>query len=175
MLVICPHLSTGGSGQVTANKIQLIKEDFEIKVIEHAFVAWNYVVQRNRIINLVGNALKFTEEGGVTVKVHLSDDFIRVVVADTGRGIPYENQMLLFHKFKQAGDSLFTRDTTKGTGLGLHISKLMVEGMGGSIGLQYSSPGKGSAFGFALPVVGSKHAITGGTHIVEQSVAQKAS
>ena len=55
MLVICPHLSTGGSGQVTANKIQLIKEDFEIKVIEHAFVAWNYVVQRNRIINLVGN------------------------------------------------------------------------------------------------------------------------
>jgi hypothetical protein len=55
MLVICPHLSTGGSGQVTANKIQLIKDDFEIKVIEHAFVAWNYVVQRNRIINLVGN------------------------------------------------------------------------------------------------------------------------
>jgi glycosyltransferase involved in cell wall biosynthesis len=54
MLVICPHLSTGGSGQVTANKIQLIKDDFEIKVIEHAFVAWNYVVQRNRIIALVG-------------------------------------------------------------------------------------------------------------------------
>lgn len=54
MLIICPHLSTGGSGQVTANKIQLIKDDFEIKVIEHAFVAWNYVVQRNRIIALVG-------------------------------------------------------------------------------------------------------------------------
>lgn len=104
------------------------------------------------LINLVGNALKFTEQGGVTVRIHLYDGFIRVVVEDSGRGIPYENQMLLFRKFQQAGDSLFTRDATKGTGLGLYISKLMVEGMGGSIGLQYSQPGKGSAFGFAVPI-----------------------
>ncbi len=104
------------------------------------------------IINLVGNALKFTEEGGVTVKVHLHDAHIRVIVEDTGRGIPYQNQMLLFRKFQQAGESLFTRDAAKGTGLGLYISKLIIEGMGGAIGLQYSRPGKGSAFAFSLPL-----------------------
>ena len=104
------------------------------------------------LINLVGNALKFTEEGGVTVRIHLYDGFVRVVVEDTGRGIPLENQMLLFHKFQQASNNLFTRDTTRGTGLGLYISKLIIEQMGGNIGLEYSQPGKGSAFGFALPV-----------------------
>lgn len=105
------------------------------------------------LINLVGNAIKFTNEGGVTVKILPDGRMLRVLVEDTGRGIPYENQMLLFRKFQQAGDSLFTRDTTKGTGLGLYISKLMVEGMGGAIGLQYSQPDKGTAFGFSLPVV----------------------
>jgi hypothetical protein len=54
LLIITPHLSTGGAPQVTVNKIALIKDDFEIKVIEHAFVAWAFVVQRNRIIDLVG-------------------------------------------------------------------------------------------------------------------------
>ncbi|HUD19975.1 MAG TPA: ATP-binding protein [Patescibacteria group bacterium] len=104
------------------------------------------------LINLVGNALKFTEEGGVTISILLDGRKLRVVVEDTGRGIPYENQTLLFRKFQQAGDSIITRDTTKGTGLGLYISKLMVEGMGGAIGLQYSRPGKGTAFGFSLNV-----------------------
>ena len=55
LLIITPHLSTGGAPQVTCNKIQLIKEDFEIKVVEHHCVAWTFVVQRNRIINLVGS------------------------------------------------------------------------------------------------------------------------
>ena len=54
MLIICPHLSTGGSGQVTANKIKLIINEFDIMVVEHAFVAWKFVVQRNRIIETVG-------------------------------------------------------------------------------------------------------------------------
>ena len=54
LLIITPHLSTGGAPQVTCNKIQLIKDDFEIKIVEHHCVAWAYVVQRNRIIDLVG-------------------------------------------------------------------------------------------------------------------------
>ena len=54
LLIITPHLSTGGAPQVTCNKIQLIKDDFEIKVVEHHCVAWAFVVQRNRIISLVG-------------------------------------------------------------------------------------------------------------------------
>jgi signal transduction histidine kinase len=63
-----------------------------------------------------------------------------------------ENQKFLFRKFQQAGDSLLTRDTTRGTGLGLYISKLIVENMGGSIKLEHSEAGKGSTFSFKLPL-----------------------
>jgi glycosyltransferase involved in cell wall biosynthesis len=56
LLVITPHLSTGGAPQVTANKVKLMKQDFEIMVVEHAFVAWTFVVQRNRIIETIGEA-----------------------------------------------------------------------------------------------------------------------
>lgn len=62
LLVITPHLSTGGAPQVTANKLKLIKDDFDIMVIEHAFVAWKFVVQRNRIIETVGES-KFKSLG----------------------------------------------------------------------------------------------------------------
>ena len=55
ILVISPHLSTGGAPQVTLNKIQLINDEYEIKCVEYAFVAWSYVVQRNQIQNLLGN------------------------------------------------------------------------------------------------------------------------
>ena len=54
LLIITPHLSTGGAPQVTVNKVELLKDEFEIKVIEYSFLAWQFVVQRNRIINLVG-------------------------------------------------------------------------------------------------------------------------
>ena len=56
LLIITPHLSTGGAPQVTANKVKLMKQDFEIMVVEHSFVAWSFVVQRNRIIETVGEA-----------------------------------------------------------------------------------------------------------------------
>lgn len=104
------------------------------------------------LINLIGNALKFTEQGGVRVRTYMHNGFVRIIVEDTGKGIPYENQVLLFRKFQQAGDSIYARDTTQGTGLGLYISRLLVEGMGGTIGLEYSRPGKGSAFAFSLPL-----------------------
>jgi glycosyltransferase involved in cell wall biosynthesis len=54
LLIITPHLSTGGAPQVTVNKVELLKDEFEIKVIEYSFLAWQFVVQRNRIIKLVG-------------------------------------------------------------------------------------------------------------------------
>jgi glycosyltransferase involved in cell wall biosynthesis len=54
LLIITPHLSTGGAPQVTVNKVELLKDEFEVKVIEYSFLAWQFVVQRNRIINLVG-------------------------------------------------------------------------------------------------------------------------
>ena len=55
LLIITPHLSTGGAPQVTVNKVELLQNNFDIKVVEYAFLAWQFVVQRNRIIKLVGN------------------------------------------------------------------------------------------------------------------------
>ncbi|MBI5614335.1 PAS domain S-box protein [Candidatus Gottesmanbacteria bacterium] len=104
------------------------------------------------LINLIGNSLKFTAEGGVTVSfVRDGESAVRVIVTDTGRGVAPENQALLFRKFQQASDNIFTRDTTKGTGLGLYISRLIIESMKGTIGLDKSEPGKGSVFSFTLP------------------------
>lgn len=103
------------------------------------------------IFNLVGNAIKFTSEGFVTV--HFSDNAGKVFVhiADSGKGIPKETQHLLFRKFQQAGESLYTRDAMKGTGMGLYISRLVIDRMGGSIQLEQSEVNKGSTFCFSLP------------------------
>jgi len=103
------------------------------------------------IYNLVGNALKFTEKGSITIKASADEHFVHISVTDTGRGMSADDQRLLFHKFQQAGSSLLTRDTPKGTGLGLYISKLIIERSGGTIGLEHSEVGKGSSFGFSLP------------------------
>jgi len=104
------------------------------------------------LINLVGNALKFSEHGSVTISAELHHDTIQVRVHDHGKGILLKNQQLLFRKFQQAGESLIARDTSNGTGLGLYISKLMIEGMGGSIFLESSAPHQGSTFSFTLPL-----------------------
>ena len=105
------------------------------------------------LYNLVGNAVKFTEAGGtVTVMAAKSGDMLKVTVTDTGRGIPLDTQKFLFHKFQQAGSSIITRDTTRGTGLGLYISKLLIDGMRGEIWLEKSQPDKGSTFAFTLPI-----------------------
>lgn len=110
------------------------------------------------LINLIGNAFKFTEKGMITVSAVIKPEgFVKILIADAGRGIPSANQNLLFRKFQQAGSSILTRDTTKGTGLGLYISKLMVEGMGGKIQLESSAEGKGSTFSFLLPVATPKN------------------
>jgi signal transduction histidine kinase len=103
------------------------------------------------IYNLVGNANKFTANGSITLSARVSDTTVECLVTDTGTGMSEENQRLLFRKFQQAGDSLLTRDATKGTGLGLYISKLIVEKTGGRIGLVRSEPGKGSTFVFSVP------------------------
>jgi signal transduction histidine kinase len=103
------------------------------------------------IYNLIGNALKFTDSGSITLSASADASAVAVTVADTGRGMSAESQRLLFRKFQQAGDNLLTRDTTKGTGLGLYISRLITEQSGGKIWLAASEEGKGSNFSFSLP------------------------
>lgn len=104
------------------------------------------------IVNLVANAINYTDEGEVIIDISVSDNNAIIIVSDTGKGIPDSQQSLLFRKFQQAGESLYTRDSYGGTGLGLYISKMLIEGMGGKIGLSYSEEGKGSSFTISLPV-----------------------
>jgi PAS domain S-box-containing protein len=102
------------------------------------------------IINFVGNALKFTERGGVKVMPYEENGRAVVNIIDTGVGIDPEKQKLLFQKFQQAGKSTMTGDVTKGSGLGLYISKLLARGMGGDVYLVESALGRGSTFRLIL-------------------------
>ena len=104
------------------------------------------------VYNLVGNAMKFTEHGKIVITALPEGQVLKVFVSDTGPGISPESQKLLFHKFQQANNNPFTRETSRGTGLGLYISKLLVESMGGHIALEGSEPGKGTTFSFTLPL-----------------------
>jgi GAF domain-containing protein/DNA-binding response OmpR family regulator len=102
------------------------------------------------IINLISNAVKFTDKGSITVRVFQDNQEILVSVADTGIGIAAEDFGAVFEQFKQVGGDTLT-DKPKGTGLGLPICKEIVEHHGGRIWLE-SEPGKGSTFSFALPI-----------------------
>jgi PAS domain S-box-containing protein len=107
---------------------------------------------RQILINLVGNAIKFTEKGGVHVTARSEENdgsqFLRVDVRDTGIGIAAENHDIIFERFKQADSSVSRR--YGGTGLGLPISKNLAQLMGGTILLE-SQQGKGSTFTLLLP------------------------
>jgi len=118
---------------------------------------------RQVLINLIGNAIKFTERGGISVTVHFQENpegpektagrertaeaCLLLAVRDTGIGIPADKLDLIFEKFTQADGSMTRR--YGGTGLGLTIVKQLVEVMGGTIGVE-SRPGAGSTFTVAL-------------------------
>jgi two-component system, OmpR family, sensor histidine kinase ResE len=103
------------------------------------------------MINLIGNALKFTKTGGITLTFAADNQEVEVFVTDTGQGISEEGQRMLFHKFQQATENVLTRDS-RGSGLGLYISRLLAEGMGGSIKLVKSEVDKGTTFSVRLPI-----------------------
>ncbi|BAY43835.1 response regulator receiver sensor signal transduction histidine kinase [Scytonema sp. HK-05] len=98
--------------------------------------------------NLIGNAIKFTDTGSVTIRITpatASDEYITVEVADTGPGIPPEEQATLFERFRQGSHK------SSGSGLGLYLSRRIVEAHQGTI-LMNSEVGKGSVFTVRLPI-----------------------
>ncbi|WP_244534651.1 ATP-binding protein [Hyphomicrobium sp. CS1GBMeth3] len=101
------------------------------------------------LLNLLGNAIKFTDGGEVRLKVSVADDMFHFSVADTGPGIAPEEQKKIFEEFHQADNARVSKKG--GTGLGLAISRRIVELQGGCIWVD-STPGKGSTFLFTLPV-----------------------
>ncbi|MCZ7564131.1 MAG: ATP-binding protein [Burkholderiales bacterium] len=164
--------------KIEAGKLTLAREDFDLYALVNGAIqvlrpqaerkGLSFVVSimpdvppyvsgdaghlRQVLINLLGNAVKFTEKGGVTLHVsRLGDDQglarLKFSIRDTGIGIAPEHQKRIFESFTQADQSV-TRQFG-GTGLGTTISKQLVELMGGSIGLE-SSVGLGSTFWFEL-------------------------
>jgi signal transduction histidine kinase/CheY-like chemotaxis protein len=105
---------------------------------------------RQVLFNLAGNAIKFTERGGVSIIVEPSTpEMIAISVRDTGIGISAEDQARVFLEFEQADGGSTRR--FGGTGLGLTISKRIIEGMGGSIAVE-SAPGHGATFRVSIPL-----------------------
>jgi len=101
------------------------------------------------LLNLVGNAIKFTDSGEIAIKVALADGAFNVAVRDTGPGISPADQAKLFQEFQQADNSITRKKG--GSGLGLAISKRIIEMHGGRIWID-STLGQGSTFSFTVPV-----------------------
>lgn len=108
---------------------------------------------RQVLMNLAGNAVKFTEKGGVGVRVDSSDGALSITVTDTGSGIAPDRLEAIFQEFEQENAS--TGHTFGGTGLGLAISRRIVEHMGGTITVA-SRPGAGASFTVTIPVAEAK-------------------
>lgn len=122
------------------------------------------------LINLISNAIKFTDKGNIIVRVETSTDgkSLRFLVSDTGIGLSKDEILKIFESFTQSDFSITRR--YGGTGLGLSISKNLVEKMGGSIGVE-SQPGKGSTFYFTLPLIPAEKTENGNK--IDQNISLK--
>jgi signal transduction histidine kinase len=104
---------------------------------------------RQVLDNLIGNAIKFTHSGSVTLEINSQNEYVQFKVVDTGIGIPKEEQTQIFERFIQAEHN--HNVNYGGTGLGLAISKNLIDLLGGKLQVE-SEVGKGSTFYFNLPV-----------------------
>jgi len=140
---------------VTATSALIDQKGLSLSV-DVGFGLPSFLGDRDRLIqvmlNLISNAVKFTAQGGITIRAFIEGEMIRVGVSDTGPGISERDQEIIFEKFKQAGDTL--TEKPKGTGLGLPICRQIVDRHGGRIWVE-SAPGQGSVFWFSLPIRGA--------------------
>ena len=150
------RVEAGEIAASTLNMVQQLAEQYSVQVLPltNRSTAWSHL-QCDRIrtqqvlLNLLSNAIKYNRSGG-TVEISIEpidDDFARFTVTDTGRGIQVEKQDLLFEPFNRLGAE---SSGIEGTGIGLALSKALIELMDGRIGYQ-STPGKGSSFWIDLP------------------------
>ncbi|MBW6478575.1 MAG: response regulator [Bacteroidales bacterium] len=163
--------------KIEAGKIELRFEPFSLQTMINNIKALNHpgIINKNNVlsveidsrvpevvvtdklrleqvvVNLLNNAMKFTENGSIKIAACLPDpsnpEIIKVSVSDTGIGISEENQAMLFNKFQQLENKI--AGSGGGSGLGLYICKHLINYMGGEIGVE-SKPGKGSNFWFTF-------------------------
>jgi signal transduction histidine kinase len=127
--------------------LQYIKPKTPLPTVQADNVRINEVIN-----NFIANAINYTEPGGkVTIWSEFKDNYIFTHVTDTGRGLPKEAINHLFTKFYRVPGNL--DQASKGNGLGLYISKAIVELHHGKIWVESPGLGKGSTFSFSLPVV----------------------
>jgi len=151
------HLETFDACAAVAEAISTVAPSAETKGIslstspgQTVMIRADRVRLRQILLNLLSNAVKFTPaNGAVSVECSKDGHFARFSVADTGLGIPKQDQQAIFDKFHQVGST--TKGVREGTGLGLAITKHLVEQHGGSIEVE-SELGKGSRFSFTLPL-----------------------
>lgn len=140
LIDICLQLKQQFHGK-TQNGVRLILD--EVNTGMHASGDWDRIIQV--IGNLLSNAVKFTSKGEIHFGYREKEDFVEFYVKDSGIGIPAERAATIFRRFGKVNDFV------QGTGLGLTLSRLLVERMGGRIWLR-SQEGKGSSFYFTLPL-----------------------
>lgn len=163
------RLETGGS-ELTVCKFELVSVVRKVmseleSTAKLKNLAWELQVDDNTriyatadegrtqqvLFNLIGNAIKYTDHGGVYVKVEYFLDKARVIVYDTGKGISQMDQQRIFKKFKQAGDRRYEQGDANSTGMGLYIAKFVAEAMNGRVYIERSVLGQGSGFAFEIP------------------------
>jgi signal transduction histidine kinase len=148
VVAVAEEVVTLLESQAEATGIELILEP----CTETLPIVWADLQRSRQILtNLVGNALKFTEEGSVTVRCTADGEHVRIAVEDTGIGIAPEVMPLIFSEFYQADDDLTRRKG--GSGLGLAIAQRLARLMGGDLQVA-SEPGRGSTFTLVLPRAG---------------------
>ncbi|MBM4401878.1 MAG: PAS domain-containing protein [Candidatus Cloacimonetes bacterium] len=142
------------SGVVAEFEEQAQAKNLEIKFIYPHLTLPQIMADRDRtrevLINLVSNAIKYTRQGGITIRVTQKGKELITSVSDTGIGISPEVKPHLFQKFFR-GERVLTEESP-GTGLGLYIAKSFVELMGGRIWVE-SEENRGSTFSFSLPII----------------------
>lgn len=138
------------SGAVELFRASAERKKLSLRALTDSSVPLEFVMDGARVrqvlMNLIGNAIKFTNEGGVTVTASAPrDGWLRFAVADTGLGIAADEIDRLFKPYSQTASA--SKSAAGGSGLGLAICKSFIESMEGLIGVE-SEPGKGSTFGW---------------------------
>ena len=154
LMTVLHELVTIIEGKMKSGKLKL-EIVFENPIPDRIFT--DPLRLRQILINVVGNAVKFTDEGVITVRIEakalkksVKTWALEIAVIDTGCGIPFEFQSELFKRFSQAEAAYKMRNA--GSGLGLFLSRTLVRQLGGDVTLEKSEPGQGSTFLISLPL-----------------------